>query len=246
VSPGDHQQWALHPNVNGPYKFAVIGDTRNSTASQRIYGQLSRDMAARQMLFSIHLGNAVTNGSVRQLELFREQLKSFAFPTYVVPGNHDVAGPGRKAWQRLFGAVPLSFKVARDRFLLIDNTSGVLDKSQLKWLESGLQQASGEQARHTFVFLHQPLVDTRPGINQAMRDVAQVRNLLRLFQRYRVHTVFAGHIPMYAQEQRRGVRYVTSGGGGDKLAPSAGRGAYHHYIKVEVDGDGVNVAAVPL
>lgn len=244
VQPRERQRWTLHPNTRDNYRFAVIGDTRNAVTGSQIFGRLSKDMARGQVQFAIHLGNAVSRGNSSQLQLFREQLRSFPFPTYVVPGNEDVTDGGRKTWRKLFGDVPLEFNIGKDHFLLVDNAFGKVDKPTLSWLESTLKQANDDHARHIFVFLHQPLVDVRPGLNQGMRDVDQVRELLRIFQAHRVHTVFAGHIPLYARETRRGVFYVTTGGGGEKLAAHAGNGAFHHYVRVEVNGDDVRMEPV--
>lgn len=246
LQPREKQRWMLKPNMGNTYRFAVIGETRNPQTGAQTFGKLGKDMANRQVQFAIHLGDAAAKGNASQMQVFREQLRAFPFATYCIPGSDDVAGGGRKAWKQLFGDMPLAFAIGRDRFLLLDNAQGKLDKPSLAWLEAMLAHATDEHARHIFVFLHQPLVDVRPGLNQGMQDLDQVRHLLQLFQAHRVHTVFAGHIPMYARETRRGVYYVTSGGGGQKLAPLAGAGAIHHYVRVDVNGDDVKAEAVKL
>jgi hypothetical protein len=246
MQPREKQRWALKPNMAGSYRFAVIGETRNPVSGSQTFGKLSKDMGRRQVQFAVHLGNAAAKGNASQLQVFREQLRSFPFPTYCLPGNEDVAGEGKKAWRQLFGEVPEVFAIGRDRFVLLDNANGKLDKAEVSWLDATLKRANDEHARHIFVFMHQPLVDIRPGLNQGMQDLTQVRALLQLFQARRVHTVFAGHIPMYARETRRGVYYVTSGGGGQKLAPLAGAGAINHYVRVEVNGDDVRAEAIKL
>jgi hypothetical protein len=246
LQPREKQHWMLKPNLGNNYRFAVIGETRNPQTGAQTFGKLGKDMARRQVQFAVHLGNAASKGNASQLQVFREQLHAFPFPTYCLPGNEDVAAGGRKAWRQLFGEMPETFVIGRDRFLLVDNATGPVDKPTMAWLEATLKRANDEHARHIFVFLHQPLVDVRPGLNQGMQDVDQVRKLLQLFQAHRVHTVFAGHIPMYARETRRGVYYVTSGGGGQKLAPLAGAGAIHHYVRVEVNGDDVKAEAIKL
>jgi hypothetical protein len=245
LQPAERQSWTLRPNVTGAYRFAVVGGTRASAPGQATYGVISRDMAAKGVSFAMHLGNAVTDGNKRQLELFREQLGSFAFPTYVVPGNHEVAKGGRKDWQRLFGTMPVSFKIGPDRFIMLDNATGALDRRQENWLIGMLGRATDEKARHVFVFLHKPVVDVRPGLNQGMRDLPQARRLLKYFREHDVHTVFAGHIPMYARERRQDVDYVTTAGGGERLVVAPARGGYHHWLRVDVDAAGkVDVAPV--
>lgn len=247
LSAPDLDRWTLRPNLSGAYRFAVVSGTRNAKPGQNTYGTLSRDMAARGTGFAIHLGNAVTNGNPRQAEVFREQLRSLKFPTYVIPGNHEVASGGRKDFQKLFGAMPVTFKIGPDRFIMLDNATGQLETRDENWLMGVLARASEERARRIFVFLHQPLVDIRPGLNQGMRDVKQVRRLLKMFKQHSVDTVFAGHIPMYAQERRQGVRYVTTAGGGENPVVPAESGGYHHWIRVDVSADGaVDIAPVKV
>lgn len=241
IPNAERQSWSLKPNVTGAYRFAVVGGTRAATPGQATYGAISQAMRGQAVNFAIHLGNAVTNGNKQQLEVFREQLRSFAFPTYVVPGNHEVAGGGRKAWQHLFGAMPVTFKIGADRFILLDNAAGVIERKQEDWLMGVLGRASDERVRRSFVFLHTPLVDVRPGINQGMRDRAQVRRLLKIFRQHDVHTVFAGHIPMFARERRQGVTYVTTSGGGERPVSAS----YHHWVRVDVDANGA-VAVTPI
>lgn len=242
ISPADRQEWRLHPQLSGAYRFAVVGGTRGPKAGQGTYGAISRDMAQKGVNFAIHLGDAALNGNKRQLEEFREQLASFKYPTYVLPGHQDFASGGRKHWQALFGVMPVTFRIGVDRFVMLDNVSGKLDKHEEDWLQGTLGRDEG--ARRTFVFLHRPLVDVRPGVNAGMTDVGQVRRLLKVFKQHDVHTVFAGHIPMYARERRQGVTYVTSAGGGVKPAVPAASGGYHHWVRVDVDAGGA-VAIAP-
>ena len=122
-----------------------------------------------------------------------------------------------------------------------DDLAAVIDRA---WLERSLQQANDERARHIFVFLHAPPVDPRPGINHGMKHIAEVRSLLALFQQHGVHTVFSSHLPFFSKETRRGVNYVITGGGGDRLYGSPKNGGYHHYVQVEVSGDKVSIFPV--
>lgn len=244
VPPGERQSWAAHPNVSGAYRFGVIGKTKNAEEGQRTFGELSKRMAGQKEQFALHLGDAVAEGNVQQLALFREQLKSFPFPTYAMPGNDDLAGAGKKTWNQLFGQLPMSFKVDKDRFVMVDNSAGTLSKDNRAWLERALQQANDERARHIFVFLHDPPVDPRPGINRGMTNKTEVRSLLALFQQHHVHTVFSSHLPFYSHEVRRGVHYVITGGGGDRLYGSPKSGGFHHFVQVEVNGDNVTMFPV--
>jgi hypothetical protein len=246
VGPGERQSWGLASNVTGHYRFGVIGNTRNQERAQATYGALSRDMGQRYVQFALHLGNAVDRGSPRQMDLFREQLRSFGFPSYVLPGVHDLTQQGQRAWQQRFGGLPLKFRIDRDVFVLLDNSTGYLDAPQRRWLEQTLKAARQGGVRHLFVFMNRPLVDPRPGINEGMRDRQEVRRLLRLFNDVGVRAVFAGHLPMYTRDVRQGVTCITTGGGGDALTLKPSKGGFHHYVLVEVAGPLVSMNPIPL
>lgn len=244
VGPSERQSWSLHPNVTGAYRFAIVSGTR-AAGAQSTYGVISKDMATHGTTFAIHLGNATSGGNQRQLAVFREQLRSFAFPTYVLPGNHEVAAGGRKAFGQLFGALPLTFRVGPDRFIMLDNATGKLERKAEDWLYGVLGRVDDEKARHVFVFMHRPLVDVRPGLNEGMTDRPQVRRLLKTFAQHHVHSVFAGHLPMFARERRQGVTYVTTAGGGERPVVPKTHGGFHHWVRVDVDANGaVNMAPV--
>jgi hypothetical protein len=238
VEPGVRQRWALRPNASGAYRFAVIAGTGVGT-EQPLNARFARDAAARNVDFALHLGDGVTPTQPNGHGAFRERLRNRTFPTYCLPGRQElVAGGGRAAWGRLFGGLPLAFQVGPDHFLMLDNAAGVLPHPQERWLQATLGQLAKARPRHVFVFLNRPLVDVRPGLNQGMRDRDQVRRLLKVLAQGRVDTVFAGHIGLFAAERRRGLRLVTTSGGGTRLAAPPSKGGYHHWVRVEVPADG--------
>ncbi|HEY9721678.1 MAG TPA: metallophosphoesterase [Oscillatoriaceae cyanobacterium] len=245
VPPGERQEWALHPNVNGDYRFAVIGDTANRETGARTFGELSREMAREHIHFALHLGNAVTEGNPHQMQIFQDQLKSFPFPTYVLPGDRDLQGHGAAAWQKLFGGLPLCFHVAHDTFVLLDDAHGTLSVSERVWLVRTLAAESAAHPAHLFVFLHEPPVDPRPGINRTMAP-REAHWLLDLFKRAHVSAVFAGHVPLYARHTYDGVQYVTTGGGGEALWGRPRTGGFYHFVRVDVTPDSLQITPVAL
>jgi hypothetical protein len=79
-----------------------------------------------------------------------------------------------------------------------------------------------------------------------------------LFERYAVRAVFAGHDHGYARAERNGIRYFVSGGGGAPLygeRPDCSGAdhdatrvylAKHHYMRVQVFDQGLDITAVGL
>jgi hypothetical protein len=126
---------------------------------------------------------------------------------------------------------------------------------QARWLSDGLRKAQAEGVKHVFIWLHQPPFSTGGHCGAA---VAQ-KDWVDLYERYPiVRAVFGGHDHCYQRLERNGVRYFVTGGGGTKVYPEAtacpsfdyeARKMYvaqHHYMRVKVAGDQVEVAAVPL
>ncbi|MEB3196023.1 MAG: hypothetical protein VKP62_02360 [Candidatus Sericytochromatia bacterium] len=244
LQPGERQSWGARPNVTGAYRFGVIASTYAPLPGEAVFNRLARGIAARNTLFLMHLGDGVREPEAAKLAEFRQNLSTFKFPTYCLPGEAEERNGGLKAWSQHFGEPQFSFRVGPDRFVTIANGSGVLSPSQEKWLSTTLAEGRRSGARNIFVFANRPLVDIRPGKSLAMQDRTQVRRLLALFAKHRVHSVFGGHLRFFGSETRKGIRLVTTGGGGARPSLPTHRGGFHHWVRVDVDQNG-RVAITP-
>jgi hypothetical protein len=70
--------------------------------------------------------------------------------------------------------------------------------------------------------------------------------LMALFEAQGVNTVFTGHIHMYNESVRNGVRYVITGGAGTSLYAGEEEGGIYHFVNVTVSETGVEIAPVLL
>ena len=61
--------------------------------------------------------------------------------------------------------------------------------------------------------------------------------LMKLFEKYKVDMVMAGHEHMFRERTLGGVRYLISGGGGMVMQVPESEGGYLHYVVVRVYGD---------
>ena len=245
LQPGEKQVWAMRPNMGKRYEFAVFGNLPAGDKRSPVVKKLAKAISAGGGQFALHLGDAPKSAKVSELEQWRGLLPSLSFPTYCI--NAHPPGPLREKWQTLFGDTQQVFRLGLDAFVLLENATGHLTAAQEAWLIKSLESLRKEPTRHIFVLAHRPLVDVRPGINQGMQDRQQVRRLLKTFSRHQVHTVFAGRLGFFATESRQGVRYVTTGGAGDRLALPAAKGGFHHWVRVSVTDDGrVAVKPEPL
>jgi hypothetical protein len=115
-------------------------------------------------------------------------------------------------------------------------SSDRLPTEQLDWLAADLSKAA--DAKHTFVFYHRPYWDGTT--SQGKPDT-----LHKLFLRYGVDAVFAGHAHWYSSGAYDGIRYTTVGSSGAAAEPGPTGIRYHHLL-VDTDTGGITVTPVLL
>jgi 3',5'-cyclic AMP phosphodiesterase CpdA len=109
-----------------------------------------------------------------------------------IPGEHDAALDGGKAFREFFGDTHYAFDHKGVHFIALDNVSDPaarLGDEQLAWLAADLATQDG--GGPIVVFTHRPLFDLYPQWDWATRDGARAVELLQ--SRPNV-TVFYGHI----------------------------------------------------
>ena len=245
---------------DGPLTFVVYGDTRDGA---EIAGDLSRAILAEQPDLALHTGDIVRSGDdlVAWRSFFAEEAPLIStVPVYYAIGNHELyRDPGGDNARRFL--VPpddgrtrryYSFRRGAVKFIALDG-NGNYD-AQADWLKDQLESATHDGTRHVFVFVHQSPFSMGGHCGNAVPEARWVS----LFEQYQVRAVFAGHDHCYQRLERNGVRYFVSGGGGAQVYPErescarydkAARRVYqavHHYLRVRVVGDEVDLAAITL
>jgi len=214
------------------FAFVVIGDNR--TYPERFAKVTARAWAERPN-FVVNVGDVVTNGNVKE-QWINEYLGPAAdlmrrVPTYVAIGNHE-----RNAdWYYKYVSYPkpenyYSFDYGNAHFSIIDSNNNLSPNSeQFNWLSKDLSRS---KARWKFVFHHHPPYssdendygDTYKGKSK-LGDM-NVRQLVPLYEKNKVDIVWYGHIHDYERtwplrdgkvDQKRGVTYIQTGGGGAEL-----------------------------
>jgi predicted phosphodiesterase len=221
------------------FSFAVCGDSRDNP---EIYQRVLDAVQADGSEFLVHTGDLVNRGTNSQWEGFREQMAGFALPFYPVPGNHDGLGGNLEGYLAHSGApaAHYSFDEEPVHFALADSHNGGVSDSELAWLQDDL---SSTLQPVKMVFLHHPPFDP-DGTDHIMAYGNEA--FMELMAAADVDYVFTGHIHAYAQEERDGVVYTITGGGG---APLYGRDhpqAFHHYLSVSVRGEDVAIEVVEI
>ncbi|MDB4969640.1 MAG: metallophosphoesterase [Myxococcales bacterium] len=242
--------------------FVVYGDTRNGDDRA---AELVRAISAQHPDLLFHTGDFSPHGGdlVGWLGFFSGEAALLRdIPLYPVLGNHEIyRDPSAVQWRRFF--IPpdggrerfyYAFRQGPAEFIILDGNHPA--PAQTAWLSARLEAARSDGVRHVFVVEHQPPLSLGDHCGSAVEQADWVA----LFEahRARVRAVFAGHDHAYERMERRGVRYFVSGGGGaptykeqEGCAPfdHAARRVYravHHIVKVHVDGNNVEVAALQL
>ncbi|MFH1596855.1 MAG: metallophosphoesterase [Pseudomonadota bacterium] len=233
---------ALPPN---PLTFAVLGDSRNNPqVFQGLLRQMARDP---DIQFVIHLGDMVDEGDLTRYRGFFQSLRPYLkMPLLAVIGNHELQGdPGGKLYAEIYGPRYFSFQLQGNYFIMLDDADKTgLDEKQLNWLTAELQKAQAYQTR--LVFLHVPLFDPRGGEHHHCLPPESGRRLAALFQEYKVTRIFAAHIHSYFDGAWDGVPFAITAGAGAKLYGNDPRHFFHHYLKVSIKGDRVQIQVRPL
>ena len=246
--------------TDGPagFSFAVFGDTR--PAGKAPYAPalalLCGDIGRSDAEFVLGTGDYI-DGSSNQA-IVRAQYAGFfegiaplqavrSIPVAMAPGNHDIVGvPANEAiFKEYFGHLYFSFDHGGCHFIVLNTdgarTSHRIDDAQVQWLRRDLEE--NKDALFTFVVLHQPLYPVDGHVGSSLYAHPDRRDSLHaLFVQQGVDCVFAGHEHLYNHQERDGVHYFITGGGGAPLYASPERGGFHHYLLVRVTGDSYEVA----
>lgn len=188
------------------------------------------------LAFVLLPGDLTQHGEPANHAWLAERLAQLPFPTYVIPGNHDIPvaeTDGRAiapkefpGYYRAFGygttnqlyytqqVLPGVRLIAlnSNQFDRQGNQLGRVDRTQLKWLEQVLAAAQEELV---LVMIHHNLVEHLPGQARhplgrryMLRNAPVLRNLLKTAG---VQLVFTGHLHVQDIAQAQGVYDVTTG-----------------------------------
>jgi len=239
------------------FSFAVFGDTRPAgqepyaPALARLAGDMGRSDAQLVLGTGDYIDGSSNQAIVRaQFARFFEGLAPLqavrSIPVAMAPGNHDIRGvPANEAiFKEYFGHLRFSFDRGGCHFIILNTdgarTSHRIDDAQVQWLRRDLEEH--KDALFTFVALHEPLFPVDGHVGSSLDAHADRRDSLHaLFVRQGVDCVFAGHEHLYNHQERDGVHYFITGGGGAPLYARPERGGFYHYLLVRVTGDSYEV-----
>ena len=222
------------------FTFAVGGDSRSGLD---VYRQVLSSVMADGSEFLINTGDLVNKSTTEQWDAFQQTMAGFTLPFYPVPGNHDGTGDENlEGYLRYSGAPAAHYSFDRGlvHFTLADSHSGGISAGELAWLREDLSATSKPVK---IVVLHHPPFDP-DGTDHIMAYGNE--QFMALMVEQKVDYVLAGHIHAFVQGERDGVAYVITGGAGASLYTTGHPQAFHHYLRIRVQGEKVTIEPIRI
>ena len=172
--------------------------------------------------FVVITGDFVNNSkSKEQIAAYKSMIAQIdsSVKVYMIPGNHDIGKVSRASidnYKKNYGETHFSFRYGDCAFIGIDsNIIKEEDKEreevQFKWLEQELQKT--KDARFKFVFTHFSVFLKRMDepLNYSNFSLPMREKYVRLFQKYGVNAIFAGHLHNNAYGKVGNMEMITIG-----------------------------------
>lgn len=273
IAQSDVFTFQTAPDAKAAWAFGILGDTQRNPDVTR---KCAEGIFALRPNFMLHCGDVVDDGFAKHQwvsDLFEPCSKLFAHvPTFPVIGNHEKNSHWYYDYFHLLQPEYFyTFHYGNAQFFMIDSNKDLSPGSeQYQWLERELKKST---ATWKFTCHHHPCFSSDEndygdrwkgkapegyvwGDKNAMK-------LVELYERYGVDIAFAGHIHSYertwpilqmAINQKNGVRYIVSGGGGGGLEQAGPQRAWftlhvqrgHHYCFATVQDRTIQFKAYDL
>ena len=172
--------------------------------------------------FVVITGDFVNNSKNKeQIAAYKSMIAQIdsSVKVYMIPGNHDIGKVSRASidnYKKNYGETHFSFRYGDCAFIGIDsNIIKEEDKEreevQFKWLEQELQKT--KDARFKFVFTHCSVFLKRMDepVNYSNFSLPMREKYVRLFQKYGVNAIFAGHLHNNAYGKVGNMEMITIG-----------------------------------
>ena len=195
--------------------FLVFGDSKGS----KYFPKVLKRADSLKPDFCITTADLVNKGGGEIGKVDYKKLDSMGgwfmrkYPMWPTVGNHEESGgdDGIENFSNFFGMkeVMYSFEYGNAKFIALPWPMVNEDPEKLKWLEKELKKA---RRKHIFVYRHRPFYTVG---SKSYKDVLGTETeVTKLFDKYEVTAVFAGHDHIYYRTKRNQTNYIISAGAG--------------------------------
>lgn len=203
-------------------QFGFIDNNKSISAETEAMNKAVTAINQLKPPFVVITGDFVNNSkSKEQIAAYKSMIAQIdsSVKVYMIPGNHDIGKVSRASidnYKKNYGEPHFSFRYGDCAFIGIDsNIIKEEDKEreevQFKWLEQELQKT--KDARFKFVFTHCSvfLKQMDEPVNYSNFSLPMREKYVRLFQKYGVNAIFAGHLHNNAYGKVGNMEMITIG-----------------------------------
>lgn len=203
-------------------QFGFIDNNKSISAETETMNKAVTAINQLKPPFVVITGDFVNNSkSKEQIAAYKSMIAQIdsSVKVYMIPGNHDIGKVSRASidnYKKNYGETHFSFRYGDCAFIGIDsNIIKEEDKEreevQFKWLEQELQKT--KDARFKFVFTHCSVFLKRMDepVNYSNFSLPMREKYVRLFQKYGVNAIFAGHLHNNAYGKVGNMEMITIG-----------------------------------
>ena len=203
-------------------QFGFIDNNKSISAETEAMNKAVTAINQLKPPFVVITGDFVNNSkSKEQIAAYKSMIAQIdsSVKVYMIPGNHDIGKVSRASidnYKKNYGETHFSFRYGDCAFIGIDsNIIKEEDKEreevQFKWLEQELQKT--KDARFKFVFTHFSVFLKRMDepVNYSNFSLPMREKYVRLFQKYGVNAIFAGHLHNNAYGKVGNMEMITIG-----------------------------------
>ena len=203
-------------------QFGFIDNNKSISAETEAMNKAVTAINLLKPPFVVITGDFVNNSkSKEQIAAYKSMIAQIdsSVKVYMIPGNHDIGKVSRASidnYKKNYGEPHFSFRYGDCAFIGIDsNIIKEEDKEreevQFKWLEQELQKT--KDARFKFVFTHCSVFLKRMDepVNYSNFSLPMREKYVRLFQKYGVNAIFAGHLHNNAYGKVGNMEMITIG-----------------------------------
>ena len=203
-------------------QFGFMDNNKSISAETEAMNEAVTAINQLKPPFVVITGDFVNNSkSKEQIAAYKSMIAQIdsSVKVYMIPGNHDIGKVSRASidnYKKNYGETHFSFRYGDCAFIGIDsNIIKEEDKEreevQFKWLEQELQKT--KDARFKFVFTHCSVFLKRMDepVNYSNFSLPMREKYVRLFQKYGVNAIFAGHLHNNAYGKVGNMEMITIG-----------------------------------
>ncbi|WP_413290733.1 metallophosphoesterase family protein [Bdellovibrio sp. HCB337] len=191
--------FSISPSEETGIRFALMTDSHHNYND---LGTVVSNINRRSDLnFAVHTGDLTDSGYNFEYDAFIQKFSALNIPSFVVIGNHDAIGKGRKIYKNFFGDFNYSFVYRGYHFIFFNNNRmEFLEEGwSLDWLTSELQK---NPTLPKIVFQHINFENADAFTSEMS---AQMKSL---YESHNVEWVINGHRHVYELSLNNGVHYL--------------------------------------